>query len=488
MVDRLGQYTVDRKLAEGGMGSVYLGTAADGRQVVLKVPHAQDRESALALVDEARAGMRLKHPGIVETLDCFTDKGVSVLVVAYIDGVSLFGLRKRAGALPAAAVAVVGADLASALDAIHTAVDERGRPLSMIHRDVSPNNVLVDTAGQVRLIDLGIVRSAERTQKATMQGMVKGTLRYLAPEILEGADHSPSSDLWALGVTLYEAALGRYAMPGDDMDTVRAVMDGSFFRAVHQTGLDPNLVEALAVLIARPDDRLRNARAASAVLGRLASKLSGGRPALATAARGQAQAAPPPELTEVTSRNAVGPETTAPTLLSSRGDIDSVFTSSVGRASLPTLQIPRVDPPPAAAQPPPSTAPAPVDMETAPTMQMPAVSTFETAATIQMGAWQPPAGSGPVVAPPKGVSMADAATAPTQIALPQVELPSDPSSAPTMVLPQADVEPAPSPPTSTEPPSAPKPQIQKPHRPPTQPAPSLILPIVVVDEDGEEIP
>src|SRR5581483_9079996 len=100
--------------------------------------------------------------------------------------------------LPAAAVAEMGAALASALDAIHTAVDEQGRPLLMIHRDVSPNNVLVDHTGQVHLIDLGIVRSRERTQKATLQGMVKGTLRYLAPEILGGADHSAATDLWAL--------------------------------------------------------------------------------------------------------------------------------------------------------------------------------------------------------------------------------------------------------------------------------------------------
>src|SRR5436190_20602560 len=124
MYQRLGRYSVDKKLADGGMGSVYLGNAPDGRRVVLKVPHAQDRDSALALIDEARAGMSLKHPAIVETLDCFVDNGVSVLVVAYIEGSSLFELRKKAGALTAAAVAEMGAQLASALDVIHNAVDE----------------------------------------------------------------------------------------------------------------------------------------------------------------------------------------------------------------------------------------------------------------------------------------------------------------------------------------------------------------------------
>src|SRR4051812_5773353 len=73
---QLGPYSVERKLADGGMGSVYLGTGPDGGPVVLKVPHAQDKEAALALADEARAGMRLKHPAIVETLDFFVDRGV----------------------------------------------------------------------------------------------------------------------------------------------------------------------------------------------------------------------------------------------------------------------------------------------------------------------------------------------------------------------------------------------------------------------------
>lgn len=225
-METLGRYRIDSKLAEGGMGSVYLGTDVDGRIVVLKVPHRHDADSVAALGDEARTGMRLKHPAIVETLDFFVDNGRGVLVVAWIEGKTLYELR-RAGPLPPAAVATLGQQLASALDVIHSATDENGRPLNVLHRDISPNNVMVDASGQARLIDLGIARSSDRQQKSTQIGVVKGTLRYLAPEILGGGDHTRATDLWALGVTLWESAVARYAVPGDEVLTIKAAMDGT---------------------------------------------------------------------------------------------------------------------------------------------------------------------------------------------------------------------------------------------------------------------
>lgn len=359
----LGTYRVEQKLAEGGMGSVFLATAPDGTKVVLKVPHAQDREAAIALADEARTGARLRHPAIVETLDFFVDKGVSVLVVAHIDGPSLYDLR-RAGPLPASAVAEVGIQMASALFAIHTACDDNGRPLRMLHRDISPNNVLVDGTGQVRLIDLGIARSAERKQKQTSAGMVKGTLRYLSPEILRGGDHDVASDLWALGLTLWEALMGRYAIAGDPMNTMRAAMDGSILNLEPGERVDSDVLDTIAAFVCPAERRIQNARAAGAVLTRLANRRPGGRDALAEAVavvrtavfedertdnidiagswRDPTSAAPPLRTPEL-------PEATA--VLAREEDVAGVFTSNMAREQI-AAQV-KLSPPRLATQPKP---------------------------------------------------------------------------------------------------------------------------------------
>lgn len=284
LMEKLGRYRIDTKLTEGGMGSVYLASDVDGRLVVLKVPHRHDDESLTALGDEARTGMRLKHPSIVETLDFFVEGGRGVLVVAFIDGKTLYELRKS-GPLSAAAIATLGTQLASALDAIHNATDEDGRPLNVLHRDISPNNVMVDATGQARLIDLGIARSSDRRQKSTQVGMVKGTLRYLAPEILSGGDHTRASDLWALGVTLWESALARYAVPGDEVLTLRAAVDGNLAKLLPGEKLEREVQDAIQALVCPAGQRLQNARAAHAVFTRLAMRFGGGREGLAQAVR-----------------------------------------------------------------------------------------------------------------------------------------------------------------------------------------------------------
>lgn len=337
-MDQLGRYRIDSKLAEGGMGSVFLATDVDGRLVVLKVPHRHDTNSLAALGDEARTGMRLKHPSIVETLDFFVDNGRGVLVVAWIEGRTLYELR-RAGPLPPAAIAALGEQLASALDAIHNASDEEGRPLNVLHRDISPNNVMVDASGQARLIDLGIARSADRQQKSTQIGMVKGTLRYLAPEILGGGEHTRATDLWALGVTLWESALARYAMPGDEVLTIKAAMDGTLASLLPGEQLDRDVKDSIQALVAPVGRRLQNARAANAVFSRLAKRHAGGKAALAAAVKtasatravpsGPPRAAPQaaeetaPDVTELVPRTVVAPA------LPSKSDVDLVFTMTV---------------------------------------------------------------------------------------------------------------------------------------------------------------
>jgi serine/threonine-protein kinase len=278
---KIGAYTVEKKLAEGGFGSVYVARSPKGTRVALKLPRLEDKQAKVALADEARMGSRLRHPAIIETLDFFEDKGRAVLVVEFIEGANLMELRAHAGALPSHAVVELGRQIASALDFIHGATDEAGKALEMIHRDVSPANILVDAEGQARLIDMGIARSVDRKQDATKKGLVKGTFRYLAPEILEGGSHTRSTDLWALGVTLWEASLGRFAVPGKTTQTMRAILDGSLTKLQPGERIEPELKSALLSLVAPLERRVKNARVAKTVLTRIAHEQPGGREVLA---------------------------------------------------------------------------------------------------------------------------------------------------------------------------------------------------------------
>jgi serine/threonine-protein kinase len=219
---KLGRYTLIRELGQGGMATAFLAEAPGGMKVVLKTPHITDEEVNDRLRDEARTGIRLAHPAVVETLDLFEHKGKPVLVVAFIDGVSVDELRRR-GAVEPAGVARIGWQIAQGLHAVHTCTDETGRPLHMVHRDVTAPNVLIDKQGDARLIDLGIARSVENIA-ATEPGTIKGTVRYLSPELLQGMAPTPQSDLWGLGCVLFEAVTGRPIYTGAPAQTMIAIL------------------------------------------------------------------------------------------------------------------------------------------------------------------------------------------------------------------------------------------------------------------------
>ena len=272
MLTQLGPYRVLRRLGEGGMACAYLGAGPDGRQVVLKVPLETSAEMTVKLRDEGQAGMRVRSPHVVETIDFFMDKGRAVLVLEFIDGCALRDLRQlqhRPNPLPPAAVAHLGRSLAEGLATIHEARDEEGRPLGMLHRDVTPPNILVGRDGNPKLIDLGIARSKENQQARTQVGMLKGTLRYVAPELLAGEGYSAASDLWSLGVCLFEAALGRMMVAGEPMAIFKAIMAGDYRNLRPGEVLDADLQAAIFALVTDANSRLRNARAAASVFGRL---------------------------------------------------------------------------------------------------------------------------------------------------------------------------------------------------------------------------
>lgn len=208
------------------MGAVLLADDPRGQAVVLKIPLRSTPEIVARMEDEAVIGMQLRHAHIVKTLDFFMDEERPVIVINHIEGTSLRELRDTVGALPPAMVARVGEQISDALSALHHLKDNSGRSLEILHRDVTPGNILVDRQGNACLIDLGIARSVLSTATKTSMGVLRGTFRYISPDLFRGGAYTWMTDLWALGVTLFEASVGRKAADGTQHQVFHAIMEG----------------------------------------------------------------------------------------------------------------------------------------------------------------------------------------------------------------------------------------------------------------------
>lgn len=228
------KYEIVHRLAAGGMGTVYLGRLRGAlgfsRLVALKSMHAQyalDPNFRAMFVDEARLTALLHHPNIVPTIDVVSTDDSLMLVMEYVEGSSLYDLCQRPESPPVplpVAVAVIH-DLLSGLHHAHTATDEVGNPLGIIHRDVSPQNLLVGRDGLARVLDFGIAR-ALRTVHASDTGAVRGKVAYMPPEQLCGKAIDHRVDIYAAGVVLWETLTGRRLFQGENLALVTSVLTG----------------------------------------------------------------------------------------------------------------------------------------------------------------------------------------------------------------------------------------------------------------------
>jgi serine/threonine-protein kinase len=170
-------------------------------------------------VEEARVGSALQSPNISEVHDFVHDRGNYYMVLEWIDGVDLGSWIKwhvaRSEPTRWELVAAVAVGILRGLAAAHERVGPDGLPLPIVHRDVSPHNVLLTTRGVVKLIDFGLALAPDRTQETTEPGIVKGKMSYLAPEIVTGGRPSPASDQFACGSVLWEALVGRKLFDGE---------------------------------------------------------------------------------------------------------------------------------------------------------------------------------------------------------------------------------------------------------------------------------
>jgi serine/threonine protein kinase len=213
---RIGRFEVRAHLDSGGMADVFLaqGSPAEGL-VVVKVLREHLRglaEVASSLRDEAHILAQIQHPHIVRLVDAGEERGCPWLALQYLEGDHLGAVRKLLGlagrACPPALGIQVARQAADALQRLHTHRDPRGQPAPVVHRDVSPQNLFLRSDGRLCLLDLGIALHPEREQH-TRTGLIKGKVAYMSPEQLAGRPVTGASDLWSLGVTLWELLSGR---------------------------------------------------------------------------------------------------------------------------------------------------------------------------------------------------------------------------------------------------------------------------------------
>lgn len=269
---RLGRYEILTQLASGGMASVYIaraqGVAGFERLVAIKVLHphlAYEQEFISMFLDEARLAARIRHTNVVPTLDISDSPGDGYfLVMEYIEGDHLGALLGQAARngdrLPRPFVCRVLIDALQGLGAAHRLADENGRPLKLVHRDVSPHNILVGTDGIARLTDFGVAKADVR-MASTRAGQFKGKLSYMAPEQASTSDTDQRSDLFSLGIILWESLSGRRLFKGE---TNAATLNKLLNEGVPKPSsiweeLEPYDEVVMKALSRNPDDRFQSA-------------------------------------------------------------------------------------------------------------------------------------------------------------------------------------------------------------------------------------
>jgi len=265
---RLGNYEPLLQLATGGMATVYVarqsGAAGFERLVVVKRVHPHllsNREFSDMFRDEARLAAMLHHPNVVAVTDVVESEGELFLVMEYVDSVALSTLLKtsvdRKERLPPAVVVRILVDALAGLHAAHEANDMRGNRLEIIHRDVSPQNVIVGSDGSSRLIDFGVAKARHRLTE-TKSGSLKGKYGYMSPEQAKAQPVDRRADLFSAGVVLWETLTGARLFRGDnEFDTIRRIAEEP---VPAPSALAPAVPRGVDAVVMKSLARDRNAR------------------------------------------------------------------------------------------------------------------------------------------------------------------------------------------------------------------------------------
>jgi eukaryotic-like serine/threonine-protein kinase len=270
---QFGNYRLIERLAHGGMAEVFLarqqGPEGFDRRVAIKriLPHLADSRDFLRMfLDEARLAASLSHPNVVHIYELGKVGDHYFLAMEYIDGVHAGSLIERGGReqLPVSLVARIGADACAGLNYVHNAVDSSGRPLHLVHRDISPPNLMISYDGVVKLMDFGIAKAVGQVEQ-TRPGIVKGKFAYMSPEQTTGETLDGRSDVFSLSLVMWELLAGRVALPRTDpVEAMTMIRDG---KLPPLDAARPDVPAALAAVLEQGLEVDREHRPSAADLG-----------------------------------------------------------------------------------------------------------------------------------------------------------------------------------------------------------------------------
>ena len=267
------RYHLLEKLESGGMAEVFLGeaTSVQGfkKRVAIKrvLPHLASHTNFIGMfLDEARLGARLTHANIVSVFDIGKSDNSFFIVMEFVDGTNLKKimetLRVKGQPFPLKDVIYIAMETCRGLSYAHELLDDDGHPVDLVHRDVSPPNILISKRGEVKVTDFGLAKARTQLER-TDPGVVKGKFSYLSPEVATGQDVDERADIFALGVCIWEMLAGRRLFLGDtDYETVQAVSNADVpsLVGVHPE-IDPQFEGLILKALARnPADRFPTAR------------------------------------------------------------------------------------------------------------------------------------------------------------------------------------------------------------------------------------
>jgi len=307
-----GKYELVQVAGEGGMATVYKGLlrGAAGFQRAVAVKHIKPEYRALRnyvdmFIEEARVGSDLAHPNIVQVHDFCVEGGSYYLIMEWVEGIDLGAFikyYKDAGYhVPWPLVAAVGIGTLRGLGAAHNRIAADGTPAPVIHRDVSPHNVMLGTNGVVKLSDFGLAKARDRIASMTAPGTVKGKLSYLAPEVAFGKPNTVQSDLFGVGNILWESLTGERLFDGKtDVEIFKKIRSCTIPPvAARRTDVPPAMLAVLdTAMAADPTRRYADADEFAHALGQVMKQAVGVNAAVAlgqavVAARAHAQASAP---------------------------------------------------------------------------------------------------------------------------------------------------------------------------------------------------
>jgi serine/threonine-protein kinase len=284
----LGRYVIHESLASGGMATVHLGTLrvperAFSRVVAIKILHAHvaaDARLRRMFLEEARLVSRIRHANVASTIDVIGDGDELVVVMDYVDGAPVSALLKalwtKGEPFPLPVAIGIAIDMLEGLHAAHETTSDTGAPLGVVHRDVSPQNVLVGFDGVARLVDFGVAKSLAQAHE-TAPGEVKGKAGYMAPEQARGQGVDRRADVYGASVVLWEMLTGTRMVRGETF--AEALLNQLTVKPEAPSRLRSNVSKELDAIVLRglapkPEDRFPTARAMAEALTELRLRAS----------------------------------------------------------------------------------------------------------------------------------------------------------------------------------------------------------------------